>query len=137
MSIGQIKAGIKLARQHDFLLVMDECYCDIWRDAPPAGALEAAASLHAEDGNGSVGDPLRNLVVLNSLSKRSSAAGLRAGFIIGDASVMALYLKVIANTGSLVPTPLLLATMNAPRRVLPGRRHSMMPTASARHRRRR
>jgi N-succinyldiaminopimelate aminotransferase len=29
--------------------------------------------------------------------------------MMGDASVMALYLKVIANTGSLVPTPLLLA----------------------------
>ena len=109
MSIGPIEAAIKLARQHEFLLATDACYCDIWRDAPPAGALEAAASLHAEDGNGSVGDPLRNLVVLNSLSKRSSAAGLRAGFMIGDASVMALYLKVIANTGSLVPTPLLLA----------------------------
>ena len=109
MSIEQIKTAIRLARQHDFLLVMDECYCDIWRDAPPAGALEAAAALHAEDGGDRPDDPLRNLVVLNSLSKRSSAAGLRAGFMIGDASVMALYLKVIANTGSLVPTPLLLA----------------------------
>ena len=109
MSIEQIKTAIRLARQHDFLLVMDECYCDIWRDAPPAGALEAAVALHAEDGGDMSDDPLRNLVVLNSLSKRSSAAGLRAGFMIGDASVMALYLKVIANTGSLVPTPLLLA----------------------------
>ena len=112
MSIDQIKAAIRLARQHDFLLVMDECYCDIWRGGPPAGGLEAAAALHAEHveagGDGS-DDPLRNLVVLNSLSKRSSAAGLRAGFMMGDASVMALYLKVIANTGSLVPTPLLLA----------------------------
>jgi len=109
MSIDQIKAAIKLARKHDFLLVMDECYCDIWRDAPPAGALEAAAALHAEAGGDASDDPLRNLVILNSLSKRSSAAGLRAGFLIGDAEVMALYLKVIANTGSLVPTPLLLA----------------------------
>jgi N-succinyldiaminopimelate aminotransferase len=109
MSIAQIKSAIRLARKHDFLLVMDECYCDIWRDAPPAGALEAAAELHEEDGGDGPDDPLRNLVILNSLSKRSSAAGLRAGFVIGDASVMALYLKVVANTGSLVPTPLLLA----------------------------
>ena len=109
MSIDQIKAVIRLARRHDFLLVMDECYCDIWRDTPPAGALEAAAALHAEDGGDASADPLRNLVILNSLSKRSSAAGLRAGFMIGDASVMAMYLKVVANTGSLVQTPLLLA----------------------------
>jgi N-succinyldiaminopimelate aminotransferase len=109
MSLAQIKSAISLARKHDFLLVMDECYCDIWRGAPPAGALEAAAALHAEDGGDASLDPLRNLVVLNSLSKRSSAAGLRAGFMVGDADVMALYLKVIANSGSLVPTPLLLA----------------------------
>ena len=110
MSIEQMKTAIRLARHHDFLLVMDECYCDIWRGAPPAGALEAAAALHAEEGGDDLGrDPLRNLVILNSLSKRSSAAGLRAGFLIGDATVMALYLKVIANTGSLVPTPLLMA----------------------------
>ena len=109
MSIEQIKAAIRLARRHDFLLVVDECYCDIWRGAPPAGALEAAAALRDEDDGNDPDDPLRNLVVLNSLSKRSSAAGLRAGFMMGDASVMALYLKVIANTGSLVPTPLLLA----------------------------
>ena len=106
MSLSQIKAAIGLARKHDFLLVMDECYCDIWRGTPPPGALEAAAALHREEGAPEK-DPLRNLVVLNSLSKRSSAAGLRAGFLVGDADVMALYLKVISNTGSLVPTPLL------------------------------
>ncbi|MEC8538943.1 MAG: aminotransferase class I/II-fold pyridoxal phosphate-dependent enzyme, partial [Pseudomonadota bacterium] len=106
MSLAQIKAAIQLARKHEFLLVMDECYCDIWRGTPPPGALEAAAALHREEG-GPKKDPLRNLVVLNSLSKRSSAAGLRAGFLVGDADVMALYLKVISNTGSLVPTPLL------------------------------
>ena len=106
MSLDDIKSAISLARKHGFLLVMDECYCDIWRGTPPPGALEAAAALHREEGRPER-DPLRNLVVLNSLSKRSSAAGLRAGFLVGDADVMALYLKVISNTGSLVPTPLL------------------------------
>jgi N-succinyldiaminopimelate aminotransferase len=115
MSLDQIKTAIRLARKHKFLLVMDECYCDIWRGSPPAGALEAAAALHIEDGYevgkgaGRPGepDPLRNLVAVNSLSKRSSAAGLRAGFIIGDNTVIRLYAKLVANTGSLVPTPLL------------------------------
>ena len=108
MSLAQIKSAITLARQHEFLLVMDECYSDIWRRAAPAGALEAAAQLHEEAGTPDL-DPLRNMIVLNSLSKRSSAAGLRAGFIVGDAAVISLYAKLVANSGSLVPTPLLFA----------------------------
>ncbi len=108
MSLDDIKSAISLARKHGFLLVMDECYCDIWRGTPPPGALEAAAAIHEEEGADSGLDPLRNLVVLNSLSKRSSAAGLRAGYIIGDASVIGLYAKLVANSGSLVPTPLLM-----------------------------
>ena len=107
MSLDQMKAAIRVARQHDFLLVMDECYADIWRGSPPPGALEAAAELHAEEGSDPAQDPLRNIVILNSLSKRSSAAGLRVGFIIGDRAVIALYGKLIGNSGSIVPTPLL------------------------------
>ena len=47
------------------------------------------------------------MVILNSLSKRSGAAGIRAGFMAGDKTVIGLYLKLIGNGGSLVPTPLL------------------------------
>ena len=104
MDIDYLKMALSLARQHDFLVVMDECYSDIWRHQPPPGMLEAAAAL-AGDVSGQ--DPLCNLVVLNSLSKRSGAAGLRAGFMVGDQSVINQYLKIIGNGGSLVPTPLL------------------------------
>ena len=104
MDLDYLKMALSLARQHDFLLVMDECYSDIWRHQPPPGMIEAAAAL-AGDASGL--DPLRNLVVLNSLSKRSGAAGLRAGFMVGDQSVISQYLKIIGNGGSLVPTPLL------------------------------
>ena len=54
-----LKMALSLARQHDFLVVMDECYCDIWRHQPPPGMLEAAAAL-AGDASGL--DPLRNLL---------------------------------------------------------------------------
>ena len=104
MDLDYLKMALSLARQHDFLLVMDECYSDIWRHQPPPGMIEAAAAL-AADGPGL--DPLRNLVVLNSLSKRSGAAGLRAGFMVGDHNVIGQYLKLVGNGGSLVPTPLL------------------------------
>jgi N-succinyldiaminopimelate aminotransferase len=104
MDLDYLKMALSLARQHDFLVVMDECYSDIWRHQPPLGMIEAAAAL-AADGPGL--DPLRNLVVLNSLSKRSGAAGLRAGFMVGDHNVIGQYLKLVGNGGSLVPTPLL------------------------------
>ena len=104
MDLDFLKMALSLARQHDFLVVMDECYSDIWRHQPPPGMIEAAAAL-AADGPGL--DPLRNLVVLNSLSKRSGAAGLRAGFMVGDHNVIGQYLKLVGNGGSLVPTPLL------------------------------
>lgn len=104
MGLDYLKMALSLARQHDFLVVMDECYSDIWRHQPPPGMIEAAAAL-AGDASGL--DPLRNLVVLNSLSKRSGAAGLRAGFMVGDHNVISQYLKIIGNGGSLVPTPLL------------------------------
>ena len=104
MDLDYLKMALSLARQHDFLVVMDECYSDIWRHQPPPGMIEAAAAL-ADDASGL--DPLRNLVVLNSLSKRSGAAGLRAGFMVGDNDVISQYVKIIGNGGSLVPTPLL------------------------------
>ncbi|ADE40050.1 aminotransferase class I/II-fold pyridoxal phosphate-dependent enzyme [Candidatus Puniceispirillum marinum] len=104
MDIDYLKKALGLARRYDFLLVLDECYADIWRGSPPTGLLEAAAALVPDSGDD---DPLHNMVILNSLSKRSGAAGIRAGFMAGDSSVIELYLKLIGNGGSLVPTPLL------------------------------
>ena len=104
MGIDYLKMALSLARQHNFLLVMDECYCDIWQRHPPPGIIEAAAVLAADEPGL---DPLRNLVVLNSLSKRSGAAGWRAGFMVGEKNVIVQYLKLVSNGGSLVPTPLL------------------------------
>ena len=58
-------------RAHDVLLASDEAYSELWfGDAPPAGALQ-------------IGDPA-NLVVLQTLSKRSSMTGYRSGFAAGD-----------------------------------------------------
>jgi len=64
-----------LARRFDFLLFADECYSEIYADTPPPGALEAAQS---QTGS------LANVVVFQSLSKRSGLPGLRSGFVAGD-----------------------------------------------------
>ncbi len=58
-------------RAHDVLLASDEAYSELWFGAePPASALQ-------------VGD-LAGVVVLNTLSKRSSMTGYRSGFAAGD-----------------------------------------------------
>ena len=95
-----IKRLLLLARKYGFLLLSDECYADVWRGTPPVSALEVDAE---------IGEGLDNLIVLNSLSKRSNAAGLRGGFLAGDESVISLYKKFVANGAALVPTPLLRA----------------------------
>ena len=93
--------AILLARRYDFLLVMDECYSDIWRNNKPVSALEVAAQLPHQ------GDIFSHLIIVNSLSKRSNAAGVRAGFLCGDKRVISAYKLLVANGGALVPTPLL------------------------------
>jgi N-succinyldiaminopimelate aminotransferase len=70
-----LAAAINLARTHDFLLLVDECYSEIYDSEPPPGALEVAA---AATGN------FDNVLMVNSLSKRSSVPGLRSGFCAGD-----------------------------------------------------
>lgn len=99
-SLDVLKDAIRLARKHDFVLVSDECYSEIYDDAPPAGALEACAAL---------GEGLRNVLVFNSLSKRSSVPGLRAGFVAGDADLIAKFSKLRAHGGAVQPLPVMAA----------------------------
>ena len=48
-------------------------------------------------------------VVFHSLSKRSSAAGLRSGFVAGDADLLARLLRLRAYASPVQPLPLLAA----------------------------
>lgn len=92
--------AIKLARDWDFVLAVDECYCEIYDQAPPPGALEACLAL---------GGDLRNLLVFHSLSKRSNAAGLRCGFVAGDPDLIARFQHLRSYGCAQVPLPLQLA----------------------------
>lgn len=78
------------ARDHDFLLCSDEAYSELWFDGPTASALQVVdgpgASAHA---GGGATRALANIVVFNTLSKRSSMTGYRSGFIAGDPEVIA------------------------------------------------
>lgn len=66
----------EIARTHGFLLASDEAYSELWFEGgPPPSALQ-------------VGDR-SNLLVLNTLSKRSSMTGYRSGFVAGDRELIA------------------------------------------------
>ncbi|MBN9673248.1 aminotransferase class I/II-fold pyridoxal phosphate-dependent enzyme [Roseibium aggregatum] len=87
---------IGLARKHRFFIFADECYSEIYRDAPPPGILEAA---HA------MGTGFSNIIVLNSLSKRSNLAGLRCGFAAGDPEFLRKWVRFRGLAAPQVPLP--------------------------------
>ncbi|MFC4158347.1 succinyldiaminopimelate transaminase [Chitinimonas lacunae] len=91
MDLPQWRSLFELSDRYGFVIAADECYSEIWFDAPPLGALEAAQRL---------GRDYRRLVVFSSLSKRSNAPGLRSGFVAGDAQVLAPFLLYRTYHGS-------------------------------------
>lgn len=82
--IEYLKKAILLARKHEFTLLIDECYSEIYDKIKPCGGLEAAQEL---------GAGFDNILVFNSLSKRSNLAGLRVGFCAGDEGLIERFLK--------------------------------------------
>jgi len=96
--------AIRLARRFDFLLFADECYSEIYNDAPPPGALETAWS---ETGS------LANVVSFQSLSKRSGLPGLRSGFIAGDFDFIAAFGRFRNVACPQVPLPVQYVSVKA------------------------
>jgi aspartate/methionine/tyrosine aminotransferase len=92
-----LKNLLDLAERHGFTLLADECYSEIWRDAPPTGALDVAAEVGA--------DPER-VAVFHSLSKRSNLPGLRSGFVAGGPEAIARFRQMRSYGGAPVPLPL-------------------------------
>jgi N-succinyldiaminopimelate aminotransferase len=99
--LGYLRRAVTLAREHDFALVVDECYAEIYDRAPPAGALEACVGL---------GGDFANVLVFHSLSKRSSVPGLRSGFVAGDATLIAAFRRLRIFGGASVGLPVLAAS---------------------------
>ena len=93
MSLEDWREVFALSDQHGFVIAADECYSEIYFDEghPPLGALTAASLL---------GRDFTNLVVFNSLSKRSNVPGLRSGFVAGDAELIKKFLLYRTYHGS-------------------------------------
>ena len=87
MDIDELGIWVKKALEFDFILVNDECYSEIYfeENTKPVSLLEASIKV----GN----SEFKNVLVMNSISKRSSAPGLRSGFIAGDETILKDYLQ--------------------------------------------
>jgi succinyldiaminopimelate transaminase len=77
-----------LAREYGFVIASDEAYTELWFDEPPASALQLPDRT--------------NVVVFNTLSKRSSMTGYRSGFAAGDPGLISA-LKAFRPTVGTAP----------------------------------
>ncbi|MEO1937691.1 MAG: aminotransferase class I/II-fold pyridoxal phosphate-dependent enzyme, partial [Sulfurimonas sp.] len=98
LSIEELGEWVKLSQKHNFVLLNDECYSELYTDEAIPSLLEAAKYV----GN----DDFTNILVINSISKRSSAPGLRSGFIAGDEKILKDYMKFRTYIGCASPLPL-------------------------------
>src|ERR1700761_7224610 len=91
------------ARERGVLVASDECYLGLGWDAEPLSILHPDVC----DGDHT------GLLAVHSLSKSSSLAGYRAGFVAGDEAVVAELLAVRKHAGMMVPTPVQAAMVAA------------------------
>ena len=91
-----LERSVATARRYGFVLACDECYSEIWDKAPPPGVLTSCAAM---------GEGLANVMVFNSLSKRSSVPGLRSGFVAGDERVIKSFSRLRSYGGAATPLP--------------------------------
>ncbi|MGZ5929689.1 MAG: aminotransferase class I/II-fold pyridoxal phosphate-dependent enzyme [Rhizomicrobium sp.] len=93
-----------LADRHDFIVLADECYADIYFEQPPVCALPARLKQAGH---------FRRLLTFHSLSKRSGLPGLRSGMMAGDAELIART-RVFRNVaGPQMPGPIQAASAAA------------------------
>ncbi len=93
-----------LAERHDFIVLADECYADIYFEQPPVCALPVRWK--------QAGDFSR-LLTFHSLSKRSGLPGLRSGMVAGDDGLIARFRAFRNVAGPQMPGPILAASAAA------------------------
>lgn len=98
MSMESLMQWVRDALTYDFVILSDECYSEIYSKDPPPSLLEASIRVGNED--------FCNIIVLNSISKRSSAPGLRSGFVAGDSKILKAYSLYRTYLGCALPLPL-------------------------------
>ena len=92
-SASEYRSAIAWSRKNQSVLVSDECYLEFGDSVKPTSIF------HHTDGDNT------NILGVYSLSKRSSMAGYRAAFVVGDPQLIAKILEVRKHAGMMVPLP--------------------------------
>lgn len=103
LGVEHLRKVVGWARERGVLIASDECYLGLGWDAEPVSVLHPEVC----DGDHT------GLLAVHSLSKTSSLAGYRAGFVAGDPAVVAELLAVRKHAGMMVPTPIQAAMVAA------------------------
>jgi succinyldiaminopimelate transaminase len=103
LGVDHLRKVVSWARERGVLVASDECYLGLGWDAAPVSILHP--DVYDGDHTG--------LLAVHSLSKSSSLAGYRAGFVAGDPRVVAELLAVRKHAGMMVPTPVQAAMVAA------------------------
>ena len=89
----ELKSAIDWSRSNNSILISDECYLEFDHTAQPTSVMA-----HTGGDN-------KNILALHSLSKRSSMAGYRAAFMLGDSELIAKIRELRKHAGMMVALP--------------------------------
>lgn len=103
LGVDHLRKVVGWARERGAIVASDECYLGLGWDDAPVSVLHPSVS----DGDHT------GLLAVHSLSKTSSLAGYRAGFVAGDPALVAELLAVRKHAGMMVPTPVQAAMVAA------------------------
>lgn len=108
-----LRKVVSWARERGVLIASDECYLGLsWEAAAGPDVAGPAAPVSVLHPSVCDGDHT-GLLAIHSLSKTSSLAGYRAGFVAGDPALVAELLAVRKHAGMMVPTPVQAAMVAA------------------------
>ena len=100
-SVNELDAVIAWGRANNSVIASDECYLDFGHGTKPNSIL-----MYTKGEN-------KNILAVHSLSKRSSMAGYRAGFLVGDPDLISRIREIRKHAGMIVPLPIQHAMVSA------------------------
>ncbi len=92
-SVDEMQSCINWSRANNAVLISDECYLEFAHTAQPTSILALT------------GGDNKNILAVHSLSKRSSMAGYRAAFMVGDSGLIAKIRELRKHAGMMVSLP--------------------------------